>query len=438
MNYVYCPKCKTVQEMVIKKAAFSGKEIICCGKCGKAIKSTLIQRKCETCGNVLFAPHDQQGLKMPCEAAHEEDRKQWEAANKKENERQQENRINFSMREIPCKHCHTVLRLNDGRFERCSNCNEVPDPDYIKKCWKKLTNQEPGWIQWDDPKGEKLLHVDQRRDIPPHSILKVAHGQHAVYDDSYGGRRVLSPGAYALVNSTSRDSSVEGAGNAELLLGPGTRIVFFRENSTEIPCEVSFEFSGGKWEVVIPVRIPIKLNQYDVERLMGFNMDLTDDKWATETLKMLVQEEVHEKIYRLVLTKETEGSLYEVQGEHGMERWFLQLLSDDVCLQISQEVNDVLSRRYGIELSNALTFRVSNIAVYHMPGLQEVVCTYREKEGGPQCGHKNYIPLADYQARKSFICEKCGHELAWCPNCKGYVTRLKRYRFCDQCGGSIY
>ena len=176
MIYVYCSECKAIHEaQMVKKRSFLGKETeyMACAKCKKEVKGQLIEKNCEECGNVLYVPKEQKGLELPCKAEHETARL---AADMEARKKEQEDKINFSMREVPCQHCpDVVLRVKNGRYPCCPNCGNEPSEEYLQKKWLDLTNQKPGLIRWTDPEGKTLIHVDQRvKDIPPYSLLIVA------------------------------------------------------------------------------------------------------------------------------------------------------------------------------------------------------------------------------------------------------------------------
>ena len=435
MVYVYCPSCNSVNAASIRSKKFRRGEIITCQRCGRRVAGPFVRENCKQCANILYTPSNCPKRELPCKIEHEQ-----EAQRIQEKEASE----HFSMLEIPCQNCPSViLRLHGGQYDTCPNCHCQPSAEYIHEQWRRLTRQEPTLIQWNDPTGRKLLHVDQRgTNVPPYSVLLVIQGQYVVYDGD-SGRRTLSPRAYAMFKNayTEAEKLQLLNENEGLALGLGTRIIFFSEQRYEMNCTLPLQLGNGKWLARTPLRICMQMQRKNSENLMDFRMDLTDDAKATESLESLVRENVSSRINDYILTHEDGDSIEDVADAQQVRAWLRNsVLTDRALNSITDAASQDLSMRYGIMLPLPVTLNIAGLEVERLYNIVEVSCTARKlgATNGTVCGHVNRIPAASYEQHAPIQCEACGAQLTWCPTCRAYVTTEKLPNVCDTCNFRIY
>lgn len=425
MVYAYCTACGSIHEArIVAKRFLLGKSIVC-QTCKEKVTGRLIQKTCEVCGNTLYVPPEHAELEPPCKKIHEQEQN---AARMEEEKKERENRLRFSMREIPCQHCpDVILRLKNGKYERCPNCGNEPSAEYLMRKWEDITSQRPGLIRWADLAGERLIHVDQRAEnIPPYSILLVAPGTYVQYSSDGTDWRTLGNGRYALFRDerTEEEKILLANQNDQLLLGLATRIVFFNEAVCGHECRISVCLGGGRWKVTIPMTIHMQISKDNVVRFMGYNWNLTDDRRLTEQVKSIVENTITGQIEQFILEREqADDAVEEFASENDVMLWCRGAFSLRNRQRITNEVEQELFGTYGITLPNPIT--IARVEISDLHHTQAVECTY--------CNHVNHIPTDTYIHQEDFKCEACGSNMLWCNTCKRYVTNQERYpaRYCD-------
>ena len=339
---------------------------------------------------------------------------------------------------IRCEACgQGGLRVVNGQtLARCPICGHAPSRESVIRNLFQATHREPAVIEWNDPRAESLLHVDQRGDqIPPLSLLIVKEGQRAVFEA--GGRReIKSPGTYALFRDTRSEGEYISAFNAGEVRDYaaarlGTRIMFFDDRKHPIMCDgLAFKFPASMWKVEVALSSAVRFDSAHLENILQNAMDWSNDASATEGIKGLIRDRMQEYYEDEIRRYRRSEELKRIDTEEDMCDWVHENLVSEAALErVRLRVNEDLRAEYGITLDERIRVSPRDVRAQRMERMSECKC--------PNCGEVSLVPQRILEKKERFSCERCGAKLTYCPHCKQYSTTERLPRICDRCGRNV-
>ncbi len=280
--------------------------------------------------------------------------------------------------------------------------------------------EKPVLIQWDDPAGNALLHVQPLDGpLPPFSKVVVRQKQRAICE-SGGERLVLGPGEHIM----TRESLLQ----RELDRGIGGRIIFLDDRTGAVACTHTLSIKGGEWTVQLPFIGDFAFDCTREDNLLRRRIPLDSDEKARNTLMDAVAALVNEQLERVLTPVQDAPALAEAESADAIERCMKRLIGETAVNAVMAWVNMKLQADFGLMLTE-LRLDMAGVRAARSPVLIDLTCC--------RCGRVEQAPRSRRGERDSFLCSDCSWEEAFCPWCQGFRQVDRATGKCRRCGSQV-